>query len=87
MLTVTGNQIAVGNGTVAALYSGDSVYTGSEGSASVTITIPTTTGSYIIPWVTPNPVPQEGADSWPYSVSLTEKNGVATTLSVEFCTS
>jgi uncharacterized protein (TIGR03437 family) len=79
-LTVTGNQIAVGNGTVAALYSGDGVYTGSEGSASVTVTIPTTAGSYIIPWVTPNPVPQEGADSWPYSVSLTEKNGVATTL-------
>jgi uncharacterized protein (TIGR03437 family) len=80
MLTVTGNQIAIGNGTVAALYGGDSVYTGSEGSAPVTITIPVTTGSYIIPWVTPNPVPQEGADSWPYSVSLTEKNGVATTL-------
>jgi uncharacterized protein (TIGR03437 family) len=79
-LTVTGSQIAIGNGTVAALYSGDGVYTGSVGSAAVTITIPATTGSYVVPWVTPNPVPEAGADSWPYTVGLTEKNGVATTL-------
>jgi uncharacterized protein (TIGR03437 family) len=79
-LTLTGNQIAIGNGTVTALYSGDGVYTGSSGSTSVTINIPATSGSYVIPWVTPNPVVEEGADSWPYTVSLTEKNGVATTL-------
>jgi uncharacterized protein (TIGR03437 family) len=79
-LTVTGSQIAIGDGTVAALYSGDGVYTGSEGRAAVTITIPATTGSFVVPWVTPNPVPEQGADSWPYTVGLTEKNGVATTV-------
>lgn len=79
-LTLTGNQIAIGNGTVAALYGGDGVYTGSAGSAAITINIPATTGSYVIPWVTPNPVPEAGADGWPYTVGLTEKNGVATTV-------
>ncbi len=79
-LTVTGSQIAIGDGTVAALYSGDGVHTGSVGSASVTINIPATTGSYVVPWVTPNPVPEQGAALWPYTVGLTEKNGVATTV-------
>jgi uncharacterized protein (TIGR03437 family) len=79
-LTLAGTQIAIGNGTVTALYGGDSVYTGSVGSASVTINIPATTGSYVVPWVTPNPVPEEGADGWPYTVGLTEINGVATTV-------
>jgi uncharacterized protein (TIGR03437 family) len=79
-VTLTGNQIAIGNGTVTALYGGDGVYTGSVGSASVTINIPATTGSYVVPWVTPNPVPEQGAMLWPYTVGLTEKNGVATTV-------
>lgn len=79
-LTLTGNQIAIGNGTVSALYGGDGVYTGSVGSASVTINIPATTGSYVVPWVTPNPVVEAGGDGWPYTVGLTEKNGVATTV-------
>jgi uncharacterized protein (TIGR03437 family) len=79
-LTLTGNQIAIGNETVTALYGGDGVYTGSQGSATVAITIPATTGSYVIPWVTPNPVIEAGAASWPYTVGLTEKNGVATTV-------
>ena len=79
-LTLTGSQIAIGNGTVTALYSGDGVYTGSVGSTAVTINIPATNGSYVVPWVTPNPVVEAGADEWPYTVGLTEKNGVATTL-------
>ncbi len=80
-LSLTGNQVAIGNGTIVALYGGDGVYTGSEGSASVTFNIPPmTTGSYVIPWVTPNPVPEQGADSWPYTVGVTEKNSVETTL-------
>jgi len=79
-VTLTGNQVAIGNGTVTALYSGDSVYTGSAGSASIAINIPATTGSYVVPWVTPNPVTEVGAASWPYTVGLTGKNGVATTV-------
>ncbi len=79
-LNVTGNQIAIGNGPITALYSGDGVYTGSEGSGSVAVKIPATSGSFIVPWVTPNPVYGVGAQSWPYTVGLTEKNGVATTL-------
>ena len=75
-----GNQIAIGNGPLQALYSGDAVYVGSSNATTVSITIPPTTGSYVVPWVTPNPVTETGLDQWHYTVGLTEKAGVATTL-------
>jgi hypothetical protein len=81
-LSVAGALLAVGNGTVTALYSGDAVFSASAGTAATTLQLPAT-GSLAVPSVTPNPVYQEdtpeGAE-WPVTASLTEKAGVATTL-------
>ena len=78
--STTGSQIAVGNGTIRALYSGDQIFEGSEGSAGITINIPVTGNSLALPFVTPNPVAEDGEGMWPYDVALTEVAGVGTTL-------
>ena len=78
-ISVTGTALAVGNGAVSALYSGDGVFTGSAGSTTVSIQVPTTNGSYIVPFLNPNSVPP-AANEWPYVVGLTEIAGVSTTL-------
>ncbi|MBI4909360.1 MAG: Ig-like domain repeat protein [Acidobacteria bacterium] len=69
---------APSNGKVTALYSGDETYTASSASTAITLTLPES-GSLVIPSVTPNPVPQSGT-TWSYTITLTEKNGVATKL-------
>lgn len=79
-LMVTGSQIAIGNGTITAVYSGDNVFTASQGSTLVAIQVPNTGGSVVVPWITPNPVVGRGDDAWPYTVVLTEEAGVPTTL-------
>jgi uncharacterized protein (TIGR03437 family) len=78
-INVTGAALAVGNGAVSALYSGDAVFTGSAGSTNVSIQPPTTSGSYIVPFLNPSSVPP-AANEWPYVVGLTEIAGVSTTL-------
>jgi uncharacterized protein (TIGR03437 family) len=78
VLAVNGTLIAAGNGTVTALYSGDGFFSGSAGSTELTLNLPAA-GSLVIPSVTPNPVYQSGT-GWPYTVTLTEKAGTATTL-------
>jgi uncharacterized protein (TIGR03437 family) len=78
--SATGSQLAFGNGTLHALYSGDAVYESSQGSATFTLKPPGTSGSEAIPFATPNPVPESGDGQWQYSVGLTEAAGVATTL-------
>ncbi|PWU06901.1 MAG: peptidase S8 [Terriglobia bacterium] len=78
VLNVSAVTLAAGNGTVSALYAGDSVFEGSSGSATIQLAT-TGTGSMVVPFITPNPVPQSGS-VWPYVVGLTEKAGVATTL-------
>jgi uncharacterized protein (TIGR03437 family) len=78
-LNVSGATLAVGNGSVSALYSGDSVFTSSSASATVSIQVPATGGSYVVPFVNPTTVPP-AANEWPYGVGLTEIAGVATTL-------
>ncbi len=75
-LTVDGTVLAGGNGVAGALYSGDAAFTASTGSATLSLKAPST-GSFLIPSVTPNPVHQVGS-SWPYTIQLTEKAGVAT---------
>ncbi len=75
---VSAMLIAAGNGTVTALYSGDGVFESSAGSTPVTLNVPAS-GSLVVPSITPNPVYQSGT-GWPYSVTLTEKAGTATTL-------
>jgi uncharacterized protein (TIGR03437 family) len=78
--SATGSQLAIGNGTIRALYSGDSTFAGSEGVAGISISFPPSMNSVVVPYISPNPVPEDGEGSWPYSVGLAEVAGVATTL-------
>ena len=77
-VSAPGSLIGGGNGTVSALYSGDAVFNASAGSVAVSLKLPAS-GSFVVPSVTPNPVYQT-VTSWPYTVTLREKAGVATTL-------
>jgi uncharacterized protein (TIGR03437 family) len=63
-------------GKAYATYNGDGVYGPSTGSVAVDFNLPAS-GSFVVPFITPNPVPQAGS-SWPYNILLTEKAGVAT---------
>ena len=72
--------LAPGNNTVTALYSGDSVYRGSQGSAHIALSAPAN-AAFVIPFVTPNPVYETAAAAhWEYTVGLEERGGVATTI-------
>jgi uncharacterized protein (TIGR03437 family) len=71
-------QLAGGTGMIAVTYHGDRVYDAASGSVNLQVAFPTT-GSVVVPTVTPFPVSQIG-ESWPYTIELTEKNGVATRL-------
>ncbi len=77
-LTLLAINLVGRNGTITAAYSGDAVFDGSSGSAAITLNLPAS-GSLVVPFITPNPVPQAGP-FWPYRVTLIEKAGVATTL-------
>jgi uncharacterized protein (TIGR03437 family) len=77
-ITINGTDVASGNGTITALYSGDAIFENSKGVATVQLRLPSS-GSLVVPVVSPNPVPQSGF-GWPYMVNLTEKAGVPTTL-------
>ncbi|MBZ5602426.1 MAG: Ig-like domain repeat protein [Acidobacteriia bacterium] len=85
--TLAGGQVSVsadsrliagGSGLITAEYSGDGVYNSSGASVSVALNLPSS-GSLVVPSVTPNPVTQS-ATNWPYTLRLTEKAGVATKL-------
>jgi uncharacterized protein (TIGR03437 family) len=75
-VTVRAALLVAGTSTVTAWYSGDNLYTNSGGTATVELNV-TGTGSLVVPFITPNPVTRAG-NSWPYTISLTEKAGVAT---------
>jgi uncharacterized protein (TIGR03437 family) len=77
-LSVSSFRVAGGSGTVGALYSGDASYLPSRATATVNLKVPAT-GSFVIPTITPDPVVQVGS-SWPWTITLTEKNGVPTTV-------
>ena len=77
-LSVAATLLAGGNGTVGALYSGDATFMPSSGSTTITLQLPSS-GSYVIPSVTPNPVAEVGT-AWPYTIKLVEVAGVATTI-------
>lgn len=77
-LSVPAINLASGNLTITALYGGDAVFDGSAGTTVIALNMPAS-GSLVVPFVTPNPVPQAGP-TWPYMVGLSEKAGVATTL-------
>ncbi len=81
-MTFPANAVILDDGSVTAIYSGDQNYNSSA--AGVTVTYKTTgTGSMVVPLVTPNPVIRQSPyGNWPYYLLLSEKNGVATTLTV-----
>ena len=72
--------IASGESSVTALYSGDSVYQGSQGIARIALNTPPG-AALVVPVVASNPVYEVMADAnWPYILNLVEKGGVATTI-------
>ena len=77
-LSAEGAIIAGGNGAVFASYGGDAIYAPSSGQAAVTLKLPLA-GSAVVPSILPFPVLQNGT-AWPYTIRLTERAGVATTL-------
>ena len=77
-LMARAGDLAAENGTVTAQYGGDSVFEGSSGTATIQLNLPAA-GSLVVPFVTPNPVLPAGT-TWPYTVGLSEKAGVATKL-------
>jgi uncharacterized protein (TIGR03437 family) len=77
-VSVAGN-LALG-GKIVALYGGDATYQGSAGTVTVGVTMPGP-GSLVVAYLTPNPSPKiPGLQIWPIEVVLTERAGVATTL-------
>ena len=79
-LTVYGAQLATGSNTVMAMYGGGGSLDGSSASVNMTVSMPTK-ASVVVPTVTPNPIYQDAnANTWTYTVKLTEMAGVATTL-------
>ena len=79
-VSVLASLLSLGNGTVRAVYSGDTIFQGSTGSATVSVSFPQSTGSIVVPVIAPNPVMEDGYEGWPYTVALVERGGVATTL-------
>ncbi len=72
--------LSIGSGTIRAVYSGDAVFEGSSASTKVTVSYPQSSNSVVVPFVTPNPVVEDGYAQWPYTVALVERAGVGTTL-------
>ena len=77
-LGMNSSLIGPPSGVVTAFYSGDSAFAASSGTVTVTVSLPAS-GSAVVPSVSPYPV-YEIQGAWPYIVSLTEKAGIATTL-------
>ena len=81
-LSVTGDLLAPGSGTVSALYSGDAVYAASGATVAANVKLPAS-GSLVVASISPNPVLLQqiiGYPLWTYTVQLIEEAGVATTL-------
>ena len=79
VIAVDANRVAAGNNnTITAFYEGDGVYASSSGKVTVPFDFPATAAAVVVS-VNPNPVIQAGL-AWPYAVSLTEKAGVAATI-------
>ena len=79
-LVVPAASVIGGNGVVTAAYSGDKFYNASSGAVTVGVNRPTA-GSLVVPYITPSPVyKQSPTGIWPYTIMLSEKAGVQTTL-------
>uniref|UniRef100_Q01UW2 Peptidase S8 and S53, subtilisin, kexin, sedolisin n=1 Tax=Solibacter usitatus (strain Ellin6076) TaxID=234267 RepID=Q01UW2_SOLUE len=72
--------VILDDGSVTAIYNGDKNYNSSAGTVTVSYKH-TGTGSQVVASVTPTPViRQSPSNNWPYDLLLSEKNGVATTI-------
>jgi uncharacterized protein (TIGR03437 family) len=79
-ISVPANLVLADSGIITAVYSGDAFFNASGDTTTVAFKR-VATGSVVVPFVSPNPVYRSGPGAnWPYFVSLTEKNGVTTTL-------
>ena len=79
-ISVPAALVTAGNGVVTAVYSGDALYDTSSGTTSVTLNLPAS-GALVVPFVNPNPVYKNATgNDWTFAVSLSEKAGVAATL-------
>ena len=80
---VSAFKLPPGNSTITAVYSGSTEFNGSSATTPVTVTLPAT-GSAIVPTITPDPVykqvPDASGRAWYVTISLSERAGVATTL-------
>jgi uncharacterized protein (TIGR03437 family) len=81
-VVVPASSIIGATGVVTAAYNGDKLYNASTATVTVGVNRPAA-GSMVVPYVTPNPVyKQTPSGTWPYTVMLSEKAGVQTTLTV-----
>ena len=79
-LVVPATSVIGGNGVVTAAYSGDKLYNASSATVTVGVNRPAA-GSLVVPYITPSPVyKQSPTGIWPYTIMLSEKAGVQTTL-------
>jgi uncharacterized protein (TIGR03437 family) len=82
-LFVYGGQLVVGANTIGATYGGSGVFDGSSVSVVVNAVLPAS-NSAVVPSVSPNPVYEHQPDAqgyaWSYTLTLTEKAGIGTTL-------
>jgi uncharacterized protein (TIGR03437 family) len=82
-LSVYGGQLSKGPNTIAVVYSGDGNYSASAVTVSVTTTVPSSNSAVGV-LLSPNPVGEQPPDSngnrWIFAIQLTERAGVATTL-------
>jgi uncharacterized protein (TIGR03437 family) len=79
-VAVDASRIIAGSGTVVALYAGDPYYAASSGSITIGTSV-AGSGSMVVAFATPSPsglIPALGY--WPLDIVLSEKAGVATTL-------
>ncbi len=82
-LTVSAFKLPAGNSTITAAYPGGNQLTGSTGTVQVSVTTPAA-GSAVVPSITPDPILRQPPDtngfSWFFTITLSERAGVATTL-------
>jgi uncharacterized protein (TIGR03437 family) len=82
-LTVDQNQLVAGLNTITAVYSGDSKFDVSSGTASVTVNLPTNAAAIVVS-CSPNPVystsVSQNAPAWNYTLTLMNLSSVPATL-------
>jgi hypothetical protein len=76
-LTVKGSSLATGNNTITATYGGSASFSGSTGSATVSVSA--ATGSNVLVSVAPNSISQTST-GWAVTLRLQETAGVPTTI-------